>query len=265
MRREPAGARAAFRSTGCAREGGMPIRVFRAAALGGALIVAAPVAAQVPAAPARFEGTLVTISTSAEVEAPNDEALVSFYLEVQEADLARAQSQLNQRVAEAVATLKRADPKALIETAGYGSHPIYAAGGGRKIVGWRVRQGVNLRTTDLATLPKTVAAGQQQLALGAIGFRLSRAARDGLDTELIQRAYANLAARIAAAAQAMGVPPARVRIEEVHFGARGDGPPIVPMARAMATGAEAVGQPGFDAGESTLRLDVTAKVRPLQP
>ncbi|MCX8114212.1 MAG: SIMPL domain-containing protein [Burkholderiaceae bacterium] len=243
----------------------MPIRLVRAAALGAALILAAPARAQAPAGPARFEGTLVTISAAAEIEASNDEALASFYLEVQDADLARAQSQLNQRVADGVATLKRADPSAQIETAGYGSYPIYAAGGGRKVVGWRVRQGVSLRTTELASLPKTVAAAQQQLALGGIGFRLSRAARDRLDAELIARAYANLSARIAAAAQAMGVPPARVRIEEVHFGTRGDAPPIVPMARAMAMGGESVAEPSFDAGLSTQRLDVTAKVRFLQP
>lgn len=243
----------------------MPIRFVRAAALCGTLIAAASAPAQTPAAPARFEGTLVTIATAAEIEASNDEALASFYLEVQDADLARAQSQLNQRVAEGVATLKRADPKAQVETAGYGSYPIYAAGGGRKIVGWRARQGVNLRTTELATLPKTVAAAQQQLALGGIGFRLSRAARDRIDAELIQRAYANLSARIAAAAQAMGVPPARVRIEEVNFGARGDTPPIVPIARAMAMSAEPMAEPSFDAGASTQRLEVTAKVRFLQP
>jgi predicted secreted protein len=244
----------------------MPIRFVRSGALCFALMTAAaPVPAQTPAAAARFEGTLVTISAAAELEATNDEALASFYLEVQDADLARAQSQLNQRVAEGVATLKRADPKARTETAGYGSYPIYAAGGGRKIVGWRVRQSVNLRTTELAALPKTVAAGQQQLALGGIAFRLSRAARDRLDAELIQRAYANLSARIAAAAQAMGVPPTRVRVEEVNFGARSEGPPIVPMARTMAMSAESVAEPSFDAGQSTQRLDVTAKVRFLQP
>ncbi len=244
----------------------MPIRFVRCGAVCIALtIAAAQVPAQTPVAPRRFEGTVVTISATAEVEATNDEALASFYLEVQDADLARAQSQLNQRIGEGVATLKRADPKAQVETAGYGSYPIYAAGGGRKIVGWRVRQSVNLRTTELTALPKTVAAGQQHLALGAIAFRLSRAARDRLDAELIQRGYANLSARIAAAAQAMGVPPARVRIEEVGFGARGEGPPIVPMARAMAISAESVAEPSFDAGQSTQRIDVTAKVRFLQP
>ncbi len=241
----------------------MPVRFALAAAFCCALAAAAPVAGQTSAGAVRFDGTLVTISSAAEVEAANDEALASFYLEVQEADLARAQSQLNQRVAEGVAALKRADPKAQVETAGYASYPIYAAGGGRKIIGWRVRQGVSLRTTELATLPKTVAAGQQQLALGGIGFRLSRAARDRLDAELIQRAYASLSLRIAAAAQAMGVPPARVRVEEINFGARGDAPPIVPMARAMT--AESVAEPVLDAGYSTLRLDVTARVRFLQP
>jgi uncharacterized protein YggE len=243
----------------------MPVRFAWAAAFCCGLAAAVPVAGQTPAAAARFDGTLVTISSAAEIEAANDEALASFFLEVQDADLARAQSQLNQRVAEGVAALKRADPAAQVETAGYASYPIYAAGGGRKIAGWRVRQGVSLRTTDLATLPKTVATGQQQLALGGIGFRLSRAARDRLDAELIQRAYANLSLRIAAAAQAMSVPPARVRVEEVNFGARGDAPPIVPMARAMAMGAEPVAEPVLDAGQSTLRLDITARVRFLQP
>jgi uncharacterized protein YggE len=243
----------------------MLVRLASAAAFCCGLATAAPVAGQTPAAAARFDGTLVTIASAAEVDAANDEALASFFLEVQDADLARAQSQLNQRIAEGVATLKRADPGAQIETAGYASYPIYASGGGRKIVGWRVRQGVSLRTTDLATLPKTVAAGQQQLALGGIGFRLSRAARDRLDAELIQRAYANLSLRIAAAAQAMGVPPARVRVEEINFGARGDAPPIVPMARAMTMTAESVAEPSLDAGQSTLRLDVTARVRFLQP
>jgi predicted secreted protein len=243
----------------------MPIGFVRAISFGLALLIGAQAGAQTAGVPARFEGTLITLAAAAELETANDEALASFYLEVQDADLARAQSQLNQRVAEGVATLKRADPKAHIETAGYGSYPIYGAGGGRKIVGWRVRQSVSLRTTELAVLPKTVAAAQQQLALGGIAFRLSRAARDRVDAELIQRAYANLSARIATAAQAMGVPAARVRVEEIHFGARGDGPPLVPMARALASPAESVAEPTFDAGQSMQRLEVTAKVRFLQP
>jgi predicted secreted protein len=245
---------------------GMSTRLIRAALLVLALATSHSVGAQPPAAPARFEGTLVLMTGAAEIEAANDEVLAMFHLEVQDADLARAQSQVNQRVSEGVAALKRADPRAQVETGGYGSYPVYASGGARKIVGWRVRQSVNLRTTELASLPKTVAAGQQQLALGGINFRLSRTAREKLEAELIRRALANLNARVSAAAQAMNVPAARVRIEEVNFGVRGgEGPPIVPMARMAPMAAEAVAEPSFDAGQSTQQLSVTAKVRFLVP
>jgi predicted secreted protein len=228
--------------------------------LAAALIAPALAAAQATAP--RADGTLVLMGGSAEVEVANDEAVAHLYAELQDADLARAQSLVNQRVAEGVAALKRADPKASIETAAYASYPIYSRDGGRKIVGWRVRQSVTLRTTELAALPKTIAAGQQQLALGGIDFRLSRAAREKVEGELIQRALANLNARVAAAAQALDVPKTRIRIEELNFGVPSqERPPIVPMARALAQSAEAVAEPQFDAGRSLQQLTVTAKVR----
>ena len=223
--------------------------------------------AQTPQAapPSRFEGPVVLMTGTAELELPNDEAFATFYLEVQDAELAKAQSQVNSRVAEGVAQLKRADLKAQIETAGYGSYPVYASGGGRKIVGWRVRQGVNLKTSDLANLPKTVAAGQAQLALGGLDFRVSKATREKAEAELIQRAIANANARIAAAAQAVGVPAARIRLEELNFGVN-DGPrPPIAMMRAQATASDGVAMPSFDAGQSTLQMTVNARARFVTP
>lgn len=224
-----------------------------------ALIVPALGLAQVT--PARGEATLVLMTATAQIEAANDEAVVHFFAEVQDADLTRAQSQVNQRLAEASAQLQRADPRALLETAGYASHPIYSRDSGRRIIAWRVRQALTLRTTELAALPKAVAAGQQHLAVGGIDFRLSRAAREKVDGELIRQAIANLNARIDAAARALEVPKARVRIDELNFGTGFDRPEIVPMARALAQGAEAVVEPHFDAGRSTQQLALTAKIR----
>lgn len=232
--------------------------------LGAALAASAAVAQ--PPQPPRFEGTLLIMTGAAELEVANDEAVVAFYLEVQEPDLARAQSQVNQRVAEGVAAIRRADPKAEVETSGYGSYPVYQPGGGRKIIGWRARQGVNVRTTELATLPKSVAAGQQQLALGGVDFRLSRAARERLEGELIQRAIANLNARVAAAAQALNVPASRQRIEEINFGIpTGGRPPVIAMARMQAPAAESVAEPQLDAGQSTQQVTLSARVRFLAP
>jgi predicted secreted protein len=217
-----------------------------------------------PAAEARFVGPLLLITGTAEVESTNDEAVATFYLEVQDADPARVQSQLNQKVAEGVAALKRADPKGEVESSGYSSTPIYAQGA-RRIVGWRARQAVTLRTGELTTLSRTVAGAQQAMALGGIDFRLSRAAREKTEAELIQRAILNLNARVAAVAQALGVPPARVRIEELNFGAVGGGGPVPIAMMARAQAQEAVAEPVLEAGKSTQQMTVTARVRLLAP
>lgn len=214
----------------------------------------------------RFEGTVVLMTGQAEMEVANDEALASFFVEVQDADLARAQAQVNQRMAEATAQLKRADPSAEVQTSGYSSYPVYRGDAGRKPVGWRVRQGVSLRTRDLAALPRTVAAVQSVAALGGIDFRVSKQAREKLEAELIQRALASLNARVAAVAQSMNVPPARVRTEELNFGVQQvERPMPMMMSRAAAAPTDAMAEPSFEPGRSQQHMSVTAKVRFLLP
>lgn len=214
----------------------------------------------------RFEGTLILMTGQAEVEVANDEASVSFYVEQQDADLTKAQSVVNQRIAEATAAIRRADPKGEVQTSGYSSYPVYRNDAGRKPVGWRVRQGVTLRTSELAALPRTVAAAQAHAALGGIDFRLSKAARERVEGELIQRAIANLNARVAAVAQSMNVPAARIRTEELNFGVQQiERPVMMAMARSAPMAAEAMVEPQFEAGRSAQQMNVTARLRFLQP
>jgi len=220
-----------------------------------------PVGAQPVAPPSSSAGTVVVMTGSAEIELPNDEAIVSFFYEAQDADLAKAQGLVNQRVADGTAALKRADAKAQIETTGYGSYPVYSGGSNRNIVGWRVRQGVTLKTESLTTLPKTVAAAQSTLSVGGVDFRLSKVARERVDAQLIQQAIANLNARVAAAAQALGVPANRIRLEEVNFGGRDGGPIPVGAARMATMSSDAVPPPTFESGRSVERLQVSGRAR----
>ena len=230
------------------------------------LALGAAAAVAQTAAPVRPEGILVLMTGQAEIEVANDEAVASFYVEIQDADLAKAQSQVNQRVADATTALKRSDPKGEVQTSGYSSYPVYRNDGTRRVTGWRVRQGVTLRTAELAGLARTVAAAQQFVALGGVDFRLSRAAREKVEGELIQRAIANLNARVAAVAQALGVAPQRIRTEELNFGVQQfERPPVMSMARAAPMTAESVAEPQFEAGRSSQQLTVTAKVRFVQP
>lgn len=220
-----------------------------------------PAAAQTPPIASPNAGTLLLMTGAAELEVPNDEAVASFFYEAQDADLTKAQALVNQRVGDGTAALKRADPKAQVETSGYSSYPVYSSGSARSIVGWRVRQGVTLRTENLATLPRTVSSAQSFLALGGIDFRLSQAARAKVDTQLIQLATANLNARLASAATALGGTPARLRIEEVNFGGREGGPQPVMMRQAPMMSEASAPPPSFESGRSTERLTVSGKAR----
>ena len=234
-------------------------RILAIAAL--ALAASAPAFAQQQSLPLLPAGTLVLMTGAAEVELANDEAVANFFYEAQDADLTRAQSLVNQRVGDGTAALKRADPKAQVETSGYSSYPVYSSGSNRAITGWRVRQGVTMRTENLSALPKTVAAAQPFLALGGVDFRLSKAARDNVEAQLIQLAMASLNSRFTAAGQSMGVPPTRIRVEEVNFGVREAAPPPPVMMRSAMQSSDTVAPPVFESGRSIERLSVTGKAR----
>jgi predicted secreted protein len=224
-------------------------------------LMALPASAQTPSIASTNAGTLLLITGTAELEVPNDEAVASFFYEAQDADLTKAQALVNQRVGDGTAALKRADPKAQVETSGYSSYPVYSSGSARSIVGWRVRQGVTLRTENLATLPRTISSVQSFLALGGIDFRLSQAARAKVDTQLIQLATANLNARLASAATALGATPSRLRMEEVNFGVREGGPQPVMMRQAPMMSEASAPPPSLESGRSMERLTVSGKAR----
>ncbi len=230
------------------------------AAMFAANLLQMPASAQPQALTPPPTGTLVVMTGVAEIELPNNEAVADLYFEAQDADLTRAQAQVSKRINDGTAALKRADPKAVLESSGYSSYPVYADNNSTKaIIGWRVRQGVTLRTENLDTLPKTIAAAQPSLALGRIDFRLSKAAREKVESQLIQQAMMNLNSRFAAAAQSMKVAHNRIRVEEVDFD-RQQGQPRPMVMRSMAA-AEQTTPTAFEAGRSIERLVVSGKAR----
>lgn len=233
--------------------------------LGLALISLASAALAQGAAPAR-EGTVVLMPAQAQLQIANDEAVLNFFVEVQDTEAARAQAIAAQKVAAATVALKRADQQAVLESSGYSAYPVYSQAKDQppRQIAWRVRQGLSLRTTNLDGLGRTAEAGQAGMVLGNVQFRLSRAARQKAEAELIGLAITNVKARIAAAAQALGVPPAGVTIEELSFAPRAEAGPFPVFAARAPAAAEAVAAPQLEAGQSIETLGVSARVR-LQP
>lgn len=241
-----------------------------------ALLVSSTTLAEVQT-PIETNGTTVIVPAFGEVRHVNDEAHVTFMVEEQDKDRSAAASRVNRQMKEGIAILKREDPTALLETRNYYSYPIYADEGGapiprqngqpqqRQIVGWRVGQHLEMTTSNLADLPRTVATAQRVLALNGLQFGLKDETAKKLEEQRIAAAYANLVERLQAIARAMGRNPSDAELQVIDFEASGNYGPQAEAAPRMTMSAKAmdasVEEPSFEPGETTLSMRVIGRAR----
>lgn len=218
-------------------------------------------------------GALVIVPAFGEVRYPNDEAHVTLMIEEQDKDKAAAASRVNQKMKQGIDIIKREDPRAMLQTRGYYTYPVYAedeaarpAGKIPQPAGWRVGHYLELTTTNISGLPNVVASAQRVLALNGLYFGLSDAAAKKLEEQRIAAAYKNLTDRIAAVAKSMGRNLSDVVLDTVDFEASGAYAQQQEMRAAktmMAAAAspERIEDPSFEPGETTLSMRVVGKIR----
>jgi len=222
-------------------------------------------------------GTTVIIPANGEVTAPNDQATAVLAIEEQDKDKAAAASRVNQKMKQGLEILKRQDPQASLKTMNYYTYPVYpedrpvqpmAANKPRVPTSWRVGQYVEVKTTNLDGLPKTVAAAQKVLTLNAINFGLTPAATKKLDDQRIAATYKNLNERIASVAGAMGRPVTDAVLDTVDFEGSGNyadresaGAPVMMAMSKRSMDTAEVAEPSFEPGETTLQMRLVGKVR----
>ncbi len=223
-------------------------------------------------------GTLVIVPAYGEVTHANDQAIATFMVEEQDKDKAAAASRVNQKMKQATEIVRKEDPQAILKTQGYYTYPVYPedrplpngmpSGKARVPTSWRVGQQLEVKTMNLASLPKMTAAVQRVAGLSGVQFGLSPALTKKLDEQRIAATYQNLRERIASISAAMGRKASDARLETVDFeGSSMLGGPIAGdvgggMMRAMAKQESAdVAEPSFEPGETTLNMKVIGKVK----
>ena len=222
-------------------------------------------------------GTLVVVPANGEVVHANDQVTVTLAVEEQDKDKADAASRVNRKMNEGAAIVKKADPQAVLKTQGYYTYAVYpetaplppgVAAKPRVPTGWRVGQYLQVTTTNLAALPKTVSAAQGVLTLNRLNFGLAPATVRKLDDQRIAAAYKNLYERVAAIAGAMGRNVNDAVIDTIDFEGSGNYAQRVNVAGArnmsadaMAYGGSQVAEPSFEPGETTLNMGLVAKVK----
>lgn len=236
-----------------------------------ALVVAAQAPVQAQALSAT--GTLVVVPAFGEVTRANDQAVMTLAIEEQDKDKAAAASRVNQKMKQGVDIVKQNDPQAALKTQGYYSYPVYPedqpSGGARQQprvpVSWRVGQYLEVKTTNLASLPKTAAAAQAVLTLNGLQFGLAPATAKQLDDQRIAATYRNLNERVAAIASAMGRKTSDAVLETVDFEGSGNYAQPVAVGGAamfrMSKGDGNVSEPTFEPGETTLEMRLVGKVK----
>lgn len=221
-------------------------------------------------------GTLVVVPAYGEVKRTNDQATATLSVEEVDKDKAAAASRVNTRMKQGLDIVKKADPHASLKTLNYYTYPVYpeepaqVQGQPRKPrvpTAWRVGQSLQLVTTNLDGLPKTVAAAQSILSLNSLHFGLSPDATRQLEDQRIAATYQNLNERIVSIAKAMGRKLGDAVLDTVDFEGSGNYTERVSIAgsRVMAAAAPppppAVAEPSFEPGETTLSMRLVGKVR----
>ena len=183
------------------------------------LIVACGARAQTPAEAAPTPQPVITVTASASSEVANDRMHAVMRAEADNADAARAASDVNARMARALARAKAA-PGVEASTASYGSYQVSEP---NKPMRWRVSQTLALESGDFVALSALVSTlqGTDGLLLSGLNFSVGQAARRAAEDALTQRAIGSWQQRAQLAAKAFGASgwrPGRVTIQTNDYG-----------------------------------------------
>ncbi|MGH8853206.1 MAG: SIMPL domain-containing protein [Telluria sp.] len=252
-------------------------RTIVAAAL--VLAFQAQAQAQTVSTPAT-SGTLVVVPAFGEVKHANDQAVLTLAVEEHDKDKAAAAARVNRKMKEGTDIVRHADPKAELKTMGYYTYPVYPevppmpqpvsrAPVKQVPIAWRVGQYLEVKTKNLADLPKTAAAAQKVLQINGVYFGLSPETTKKLDEQRIAATYRNLNERIVSIASAMGRQPSEAVIDTVDFEGSGNyagdaqvaAAPMMMRMNAKREMADQVPEPSFEPGETTLQMRLVGKVR----
>jgi predicted secreted protein len=213
-------------------------------------------------------GSLVIVQATGEVRHANDEATVTFSVSESGRDKAALASLVNGKIKQGTATLRAQDSGATLKTENYSTIAIFKKGTesdeSRDVASWRVVQTVQATTTNLAGLPKLVAAGQAGMALTQIDFHLSDRVEKQLEAERIKATYRHFNERLALIAGEMGRKASDATLESADWegvGSEGSRQYVTVAGNRSRVDTQSVTEPSFEPGETTMQMRMVAKVR----
>jgi predicted secreted protein len=201
---------------------------------------------------------VLTVTATAQSTVANDRMHASLRAEAEAPDAAQAASEVNARVARALAKAK-AVRGVDAATAGYSTYPI--TDNANRTTRWRVTQGVNLDSADFAALAGVVTRLQSEdkLLISGIAFSVSAAARTAAEDALTRDAIHAWQQRAQLVAGEFGASSWRAGLVTIQ-GSEPMRPQ--PMFRAQAAGASAMAAApvSVEAGTTDISVSVSGEV-----
>lgn len=214
------------------------------------------------------EGLVMTVSGEATRLLSNDEATLTYMVEVTRQEAAEANDAVTAAAAKAVEALKRLEVEVrTTDFSTWAQKTRPREGEASQVTGWTSRETLQVKVRDLSRLPEVMAAAGETMQLDGITFSVSRKVRQTTQDELLAEAIQHGANRAVVAARALGLDEKNVHIEGISTGGTsGPSPryyaqPQALMARAKMADSNA-GALAAGTAETTVVVTLTVRIRP---
>ena len=197
----------------------------------------------------------VSLQAHAEREIPNDELTVVMAVQHQHHDPAVVADMVNRDMQWALSETRQIRA-VRAQTLGYYTNPMYTK---QRVTGWRARQELQLRATDVEGLTRLVGVLQERLMVTRMQFAPTKATRDRFENELIEEALEAFKRRVEVIRKHMD--GREYRIVQLQIQTGGAAPPVAMPTMLRAQAAESVLAPQVASGTSKLSVSVSGTVQ----
>ena len=197
----------------------------------------------------------INLSISAE-DTVNNDILVARLAAINESkSIQRAAEGVNTTFEWALRQIKKVNG-VQAQTLRYHTTPIYK---NKKISAWRVRQAVQLESSDTVRLANLIGLLQEKMALNSMQYRVSLPVKQQAEEQLTNQALALFKKRAELVTKALGAK--NYRIVQLNIGSSRQ-QPVYPMAmRAESFSSAKAVAPSFKAGSQTVKVAVDGTIQ----
>jgi predicted secreted protein len=198
----------------------------------------------------------VNFSVTAETEAENDVLVATLFSEERGKNTANLAEKVNQAISWGLEQAKiYTDVKS--RSLNYTTNPHYDDG---SIVGWRVRQEIQLKSQNSGKLSELLGKLQEKLSVQSIQYTLSPERRKTIEDQLTLEALDNFKKKATMITQGMGESNYKMINMNISNSSANFQPPYMARAEMDYVASSARSQPALEAGKQRLSITIQAEV-----